>query len=43
MIFSLLSAKMNVLHCEYSLSSVDMLGGYGIASSLQDFSNLFVR
>lgn len=42
-IFSLLPAQMNNLHCEYSLSSGDMLSRYRIVSSLQDFSSLFVR
>lgn len=42
-IYSLLPAQMSNLHCEYSLSSSDMLSRYGIVSSLQDFSSLFVR
>jgi len=39
-IYSLLPAQMSNLHCEYSLSSGSR---YGIGSSLQDFSSLFVR
>lgn len=43
MILSLLPAKMNNLHCEYSLGIGDMLSGYGLSSSLKDFCSLFVR
>lgn len=42
-IYSLPPAQMSNLHCEYSLSSSDLLSRYGTVSSLQDFSSLFVR